>query len=250
MLVLLGLISVFASNVQAQDEAVIRGLFQDAIEAMGGEAYLNVKDMTSEGQFFQFNRDGDNSGLIKYVDYTRLPDKSRHEAGNKKRDQEISVFNLEKNEGWILEGQKGTREAKPEEMRSFRSVVKHNIDTIFHFRYKDSENRLFYLGPGEGKDVILEMVKIVDPENDETTVFFDRISKLPARIEYREVDSRGVRLRLVDEFSQWHMIQGVNTPLRIDGYVNGRRSQQTFVLKIVYNTNIPDILFSKPVPPK
>lgn len=84
MLVLLGLISVFASNVQAQDEAVIRGLFQDAIEAMGGEAYLNVKDMTSEGQFFQFNRDGDNSGLIKYVDYTRLPDKSRHEAGNKR----------------------------------------------------------------------------------------------------------------------------------------------------------------------
>jgi hypothetical protein len=246
-LILAGFVLFFAVNVQAQDDEIIRKLFQDAIETMGGEAYLNVKDMMSEGQFFQFNRDGDNSGLIKYVDYTKLPDKSRHEVGNKRRDLEISVFNLEKNEGWILEGQKETREAKPEEMRNFRSVVKHNIDTIFHFRYKDPENRLFYMGPGEGKDVTLEIVKIIDPENDETIVYFDRISKLPVRIEYRDVNSRGVRVRLVDEYSQWFMVQGVNTPKRIDGYVNGRRSQQTFVFKVAYNTNIADSFFSKPV---
>ncbi len=250
VLVLVGFVLLFSLNVRSQDEDIIKKLFQDAIEAMGGEAYLNVKDMTSEGQFFQFNSQGENSGLIKFVDYTKLPDKSRHESGNKKRDLDISVFNLEKNEGWIQEGQKDTREAKPEEMRSFRSVVKHSIDTIFHYRYKDPENKLFYMGPGEGKDVTLELVKIVDPENDETTVYFDRISKLPARIEYRDINNRGIRVRLVDEFSQWHVIQGVNTPMRVDGSLNGRRASQTFVLKISYNTNIPDSFFSKPLPPK
>jgi hypothetical protein len=217
---------------------------------MGGDAFLNVKDMSSEGQYFAFNNQGESSGLIKFADYTKLPDKSRHESGNKKNDLEITVFNLEKNEGWVYVPAKGAQEAKPEEMKGFRNVVKHSLDTIFRYRYKDPENKLFYLGPGEGTEVTLELVKIVDPENDETTVYFDRISKLPVRIEYRELNRRGVRVRLADEYSQWHMFQGVNTPMRVDGYVNGRRASQTFVLKIVYNTNIPDSFFSKPVPPK
>jgi hypothetical protein len=236
--------------VGSQDEDKIQALFKDAIAAMGGDAFLNVKDMVSEGQFFAFNNEGDSSGLIRFSDFTKLPDKNRSELGNKKKELDIRVFNLEKNEGWIQEGQKETREAKPEEMKEFRDLVKHSIDTIFRFRYKDPENKLFYLGPGEGQDITLEMVKLVDPDNDEVIIYLDRISKLPAKLEYRSINSRGIRQRHVEEFSQWHMIQGINTPLRIDGYVNNRRSSQTFTLKIAYNTNLPDSTFSKPVPPK
>jgi hypothetical protein len=241
------LILVFPPSAQGQDEETIQRLFGDAIEAMGGDTYLNVKDMVSEGQWFAFDREGGSSIPIKYFDYTKLPDKSRFEEGNKKKDREITIFNLETNEGWIKEGRKETREASPEEMESFRRVVKHVLDIIFRHRWKDPENKLFYLGPGEGRDVILEMVKIVDPENDEVIIYFNRLSKLPEKIEYYDLSERGVRLRVVEEFSQWHVIEGVNTPLRMDRYVNGRRASQHFVLKITYNNNIPDSTFSKPV---
>jgi hypothetical protein len=244
------IVILFAPQSRSQDEETIQNLFLDAIKTMGGDAFLNVKDMTSEGQAFYFNSEGESSPLIKYVDYTRLPDKSRHESGNKKSELEIEVFNLEKNEGWIYDPAKGTREATPEQMKEFRSAVIHSFDTIFRSRYKDPANKLFYLGPGENQEVTLELVKLVDPDNDETTIYFDRISKLPAKIEYREVNKRGIRIRIVEEYSQWHVIQGINTPLRYDRYLNGRRNGQTFVLKITYNTNIPDSLFSKPVPTK
>jgi hypothetical protein len=52
------------------------------------------------------------------------------------------------------------------------------------------------------------------------------------------------------EFSQWHMIQGVNTALRIDTFLNGRPAAQQFILKITYNNNLQDSFFAKPVPPK
>ena len=94
------------------------------------------------------------------------------------------------------------------------------------------------------------MVKLVDPDNDEVTIYFDRISKLPVKIEYRSISKKGIRQRNVNEFSQWHVIQGVNTPLRTDGYVNNRRSFQSFTLKITYNNNLADSFFSKPVPVK
>jgi hypothetical protein len=241
---------VFMPLARSQDEETIQKLFKDAIEAMGGDAFLKVTDMVSDGQYFAFNIQGESSGLIKFADYTKLPDKSRFELGNRKKELDITVFNLEKNEGWILEGQKETRDATPAEMKDFRSSVNHSIDNIFRFRYKDPQNKLFYLGPGEGQDVTLDMVKIIDPENDEVTIYFDRISKLPAKTEHRSVNSKGVRERHVQEFSQWHMMQGVNTPMRIDGHINGRRSFQQFILKITYNNNLPDSFFSKPVPPK
>jgi len=237
-------------GVSGQDEDRIQKMFQDAIQAMGGDDFLNVKDMVSEGQYFAFNIQGDSSGLIKFSDYTKLPDKNRFELGNRKRELDITVFNLEKNEGWIQEGQKPTRDATAQEMKEFKGSANHSIDNIFRSRYKDPQNKLFYIGPGEGHDVTLEMVKIIDPENDEVTIYFDRISKLPAKTESRRINKKGVRERVVDEFSQWHAIQGVNTPMRVDSYVNGRRISQQFILKITYNNNLPDSFFSKPVPPK
>lgn len=241
---------VFVPLSRSQDEETIQKLFQDAIQVMGGDTYLNVTDIASEGQMFGFDSEGASSLPMKFNDYTKFPDKSHFELGNGKKDRDITVFDLGKNEGWILEGQKGVREAKPEEMKEFKNAVRHSIDMICRFRYKDPENRLFYLGPGEGKDLTTEMVKLVDPENDEVIIYFDRLSKLPAKVEYRETNKNGVRQRFVEEFSQWHMKQGVNTPLRIDLSVNGRPSSQHFILKITYNNNLPDSLFSKPVPPK
>jgi hypothetical protein len=238
------------SLARGQDEEKIQKLFQDAIEKMGGEAFLNVTDMVSDGNFFFFDRDGNSSGLIKFNDYTKLPGKSRFELGNSKKSKDVQVFNLETGEGWILEGQKDTRNATPDEIKEFKNSVKHNIDTIFRYRYKDPQNKLFYLGPGDGSDVKFEIVKLLDPENDEVTIYFDRLSQLPGKLEYRSVDRRGVALRHVVEFSQWHVIQGVNTPLRVDTSVNGRRSTQQFTVKISYNNNLSDDVFSRPVPPK
>ena len=244
-------VAVFsAAFAGSQEEDKARKLLHDAIQAMGGNTYLAVFDMVSEGNYFFFDNEGNSSSLIKYNDYTKLPDKSRFELGNRKKERDITVFDLEKNHGWILEGQKETRDAKPEEMQEFKRAVKHSIDNIFRFRYKDPANKLFYLGPGEGQEVTLDMAKILDSENDEVTIYFDRLSKLPAKIEYWNLNKRGIRQRNVEEFSQWHEIQGVNTALRIDGYVNGRRNSQSFILKITYNNNLPDSFFSKPEPPK
>jgi hypothetical protein len=244
------LIMASASQIRGQDEEKIRKLFTDAIEAMGGDAYLKVSDVVSDGNFFFFDRDGDSSGLIKYNDYTKFPDKSRYELGNRKKEREITVFNLEKNEGWILEGQKETRDATPDEMKSFRNAVKHSIDNVLRDRWKQPENKLFYLGPGEGGDVLLEQVQILDPDNDTVTVFFDRSTRLPVKLEYKSTDKRGVHLREVDEFIQWHSIQGVKVPMRIDHFINGRKATQTFVIKITFNNNLPDSFFTKPLPPK
>jgi len=232
---------------QETNEEKIRTLFEGAIAAMGGDAYMDVRDIVSEGNYFVFNSRGESSGLIKFVDYTKLPDKSRYELGNKKNELDITIFDLAKNEGWIIEGEREVRDATEDDMKSFRAAANHSLENILRFRWKDPQNRLFYLGPGEGADVTRDMVKLIDPENDEVSVYFDRISKLPVKIEFQRINERGIRVRVTDEYSQWHKIQGVLTPKRIDSYMNGRRSSQQFILKLSYNNNIRDDFFSRPV---
>ncbi|PYV07504.1 MAG: hypothetical protein DMG07_28620, partial [Acidobacteria bacterium] len=122
----------------------------------------------------------------------------------------------------------------------FKDAVKHAIDNIFRARWKDPANKLFYLGPGEGRDVQLDQVQLLDPENDTVTIFFDRVKKLPAKIEYKDVSQRGVNQRHVEEYDQWHVISGVNVPL----------PSQLYVTNITFNNNMPDSLFSKPISPK
>jgi len=235
-----------AGRGQETAEEKIRTLFEDAITAMGGDAFLNVRDMVSEGQYFMFNNRGESSGLIKYTDYTKLPDKSRFELGNRKNELEITIFDLAKNEGWIIEGEQEPRAATEKEMKSFWSAANHSLDNIFRIRWKDPQNKLFYLGAGDGADVTRDVVRLIDPENDEVIIYFDRVSKLPAKIEIQQVNERGIRVRMVDEYSQWHKIQGVLTPMRIDSYANSRRSSQQFVLKLTYNNNLRDDFFTKP----
>jgi len=128
----------------------------------------------------------------------------------------------------------------------FQKCRQAQLGRHFPFRYKDPQNKLFYLGPGEGADVRLEAVKLLDPENDEVTIFFDRASKLPAKIEYRSITSGALVLREVEEYSQWLVTQGVNGPLRIERYQNGFKSSLQYVVKISYNNNLPDSFFGKP----
>ena len=233
---------------QETNEEKIQTIFEEAIATLGGDAYMNVRNIVSEGQYFMFNSRGESSGLIKYVDYTKLPDKSHFELGNKKNEMEITIFDLEKNEGWIIEGERDVKEATENDIKSFWAAANHSIENILRFRWKDPQNKLFYLGAGDGTDVTRDVVKLINSENDEVIVYFDRVSKLPVKVESQRVNERGVRVRVTDEYSQWHKIQDVLTPMRIDSYTNNRRSSQQFILKLSYNDNIRDDLFTKPTP--
>lgn len=238
------------SNDKESGEKKARALIEQSIQALGGKAYTDVRDIKSSGLFYQF-RKGANSAGVPYQDYTRLPNKSRYEEGNKKKDKEVSVFNLDANKGWILEGRKGVREVRPEELDQFKKTVKHAVENLLRTRYKEPGMKLFYFGPEEviGK-VRTEVVELLDPENDSVLIYFDEKTHLPIKLEYTEVTREGRKSKVEEEYSNWHVIQGVETPLRIDVFTDGEQSARRHIERISYNDKLPDSLFDKPVPEK
>src|SRR5436190_20689236 len=88
--------AAFALTGKAQAPASADKIFNFMIEALGGKAYLDVKEIQVTGRYFTFKRDAV-SGSEVYEDFIKFPDMERTEFG-KLKDKKIQI-NKGK-EGW------------------------------------------------------------------------------------------------------------------------------------------------------
>ncbi len=94
------LIGGLAAPLGANDlEKKAREVLAASIEAMGGEAYLQVRNSTSQGRYFFFRKG--RKGFTRYSDATVYEDpvKWRFEMGKGRR-LAVQVYNLELDKGW------------------------------------------------------------------------------------------------------------------------------------------------------
>ena len=82
----------------AQSSAKAKEILQQAIQALGGDAYLNVHDLTCTGRLSQFGHSGELNGFEHFIDYTipTLPIKDRLENLPKRNIIEVKNGN----KGW------------------------------------------------------------------------------------------------------------------------------------------------------
>src|SRR6058998_1550795 len=131
---------VAANPAQTQTKA--NQLIDQMIDALGGQTFLDVKDIHTTGRFFAFTR-GDLSGSDIFSDYIKFPDMERTEFGtiNKK-----SITINRGKEGWKIVGKRepepqGTAEAE-EFLKGFRT----SIDYVLRFVIKERQTTVQSVG--------------------------------------------------------------------------------------------------------
>jgi len=248
--VVCGLLFVFCglwSVVSAEQPSKASEVIAAAVEAMGGNNYLGIKNYHKVGRYFSFDNRG-RSGFTPFMDWTVFePIKWRFQLGKDKR-RHVQIYNLEIGKGWILEGKSSVAEIPEEEIKDFKKDVQGDIDILLRDRVDEEGMSLFYYGPddisGSGE---FEAVDFLDASNKSIVIFFDLESHLPLKMETHIINSVGVRLKQETEFGNWHTIQGVHTPLRSDHYTDGEMSRQIFIEEITFNGDIPPEYFLEPV---
>lgn len=242
-----GLTAVRAAEegVNRQDERA-RAVIARAIEAMGGQAYLDMERISSSGNYFRFKKGA--KAFSKYQDWTSFqPAKWRFQLGEGKR-QYLQVYNLELNQGWVLEGKTSLEPIKEEDLDEFRRAVRQDMDILLRYRVDEEGMNLYYYSrdevAGQGD---WEAVEFLDATNDAVVVFFDRQTGLPAKLESHYTDKLGIRHKVEQLFSNWHVIQGVRMPLNYEVYTDEELSSQRFMSNVVINPAIPASHFLEPV---
>ena len=79
-----------------------RAVLEAAIQALGGPAFLHARDFRAEGRAFQFGREEQLSGMARFTEHEKFPDKVRQELGKNK--DIIIVFNGDKGWDWDFHG--------------------------------------------------------------------------------------------------------------------------------------------------
>ncbi len=224
-----------------QSAAKAKQLLEQAIQALGGDAYLNERDSTCTFRLSQFGHSGELTGYAKLTDYEKLPDKARVENSGKRNI--IEVYNGDK--GWIMD-RGGVQEASAEALAERRDNEKKDIDNILHNRIKEPGMTFRYAGPDTVDLKEADWVELVDRDGRTIRLALDRSTHLPTRkiIVTRDPSTR-LRVEEVEYYSNYHAIQGIQTPFQISSERNGLKTGQIFLEDCKYNTGLPDSLFTK-----
>lgn len=224
-----------------ESAAKAKQLLQQTIQAMGGDAFLNVRDETCTGRVSEFGHSGEMNGFETFQEYIEPPDMTRQE--NLPKRNIIEVYNKDK--GWTLD-RGGVAEAPTADVIRFQEDTKKNIGNILRKRIHEPD-MIFRYG---GTDIVelheVDWVELDDSDDRTFRIAIDRASHLPIRkdTEQRNPDTR-VTTKEFDLYSNYHAINGVQTALQVERSRNGMKVFQVFFDSCQYNTGLPASLFTK-----
>jgi hypothetical protein len=224
-----------------ESAAKAKEILQQAIQGLGGSAYLNVHDVTCTGRLSQFGHSGELNGFETFIDYTIPPLKDRTE--NLPKRNLIQVNNGDK--GWVLD-RGGVSPAAETDIAQFQDDVRKDIDNILRHRLQEPGMIFRYGGPDVVDLKESDWVELVDSENRTVRIAIARATHLPIRkvVVSRDPNTR-TRADEVEYYSNYHPISGIETPYQITRERNGIKVYQVFFEKCEYNTNLSDSLFTR-----
>ncbi len=239
-----------ARSARAQDSEVLlpdqsaakaKQIMQQAIQALGGSAYLNVHDVTCTGNLGQFDHSGQLSGFEKFVDYSEPPSKDRTE--NLPQHNEIQIFNGD--QGWTLD-RGGVSDAPATLVAQFQGDLKKSLNNVLRHRLNEPDMDISYAGPDIVELKQVDWVQLIDSDNRTIRIAFDQSTHLPVQetVETRDPEFH-VPITEVDYFSEYYDVQGIQTPKQITRDRNGMKVYQVFFDKCEYNTGVEDSFFTK-----
>lgn len=218
-----------------KNAAQARGILDAMVKALGGDAWLNQKDVVREGHIAAFFHGDPDPGTTLFWEFHSWPDRDRIEY-TKHRD--VVQFYI---------GQKGTevtyRGARPlpkEQVDDFMRRRAHSIETAVKVWLKDPKTILLYEGQRMAERHMADQVTLISPENESITIQTDVQTHLPLSrsFQWRDPIYKDKNTD-VEEYADYHDIDGFPTAYSITRVHNDETVRQLYIDKVQYNRDLP-----------
>lgn len=231
-----------------------RQLMDQMVTALGGDAWLNRKDMQFHGRIAAFFQGQPNGMVVEFDAWQQFPagtqqhaerigfltDKSMIFPGKK-----IDVVQIwTGGEGYEVT-YKGKTNLPKDQVEDYYRRQAHSIEDVVRKWLKAPGVMVLYNGTSMVERRMADQVTILSANNDAVTIDLDAGTHLPLR---RTFQWRNTTFKDhdedVEEYDDYHTIQGLPTPLTITRYHNGDMTNQRFLTGVQYNTGLPHELFN------
>jgi hypothetical protein len=225
-------------------------IVQKAIQAVGGDAYLNVKTIVGRGFFTEY-RGGAPLVPMKFIDYVAYPDRERTEfSGDGNR---IIQTNF-KDEGWLFDAAAKTlKDQTPKQVEDFRAAMRTSLENLLRGWWRKDGATLTYVGRREASlGRRNETVKLTYDDGFWIEYEFAAIEGTPAKAIYKRQHKNPDNDEMVETTEEDRYLRpivnsGVTTPFVIDHFRNGVQTSRINYESIEFNKPLDDALFAKPV---
>jgi len=222
-------------------EAKGKQILGQLITALGGPTYLDVKESECDGRLAQFGHAGDLTGYTNFKVYWSFPDKNRTDFA--KKGVIVNIYNGD--HGWTLD-KGGVSELSTAAVADFQEQTKRDVNNLLRVRLKEPGMVVRY----GGQDIVdlktVDWVELVDSEQRDFRLAVDRTTHQLVRTITTLADDtspdRSVETRI---FTNYQLMDGVQTPLQITLDRNGRRINQVFFASCKYNVGFGPDFFTR-----
>jgi hypothetical protein len=224
-------------------------ILQKAVQALGGDRYLNVKTVIGRGNFTDY-KEGVSGIPMHFVDYIVYPDKERTEfSGGGQR--LIQTNNQER--GWIYDGAALTlKDQTADQLEDFRLATRTGIENLLRGGWRTQGAKLSYVGRREaGLARRNETVRLTYADGFWIEYEFAADTGLPAKILYERKNKKpdSDELDAVSEEDRMYKPitnDGIVSLYVIDHFRNGIQTSRLNYESVEFNKPVPDALFAKP----
>ena len=249
---LLAILCAAALAAPAAEAPADRGkrVVEDALKALGGDAFRHVEDRVESGRAYSFYRE-ELSGLSIARIYTRYLTPVPGQIAVRERQafgkDEYSSVLFNETGAWELTF-RGARPLADERYAAYKDSTLRNIFYILRQRL-DEPGLTFY---SQGSDLLqnqaVEIVDITDSDNRTVTIYFSQATKLPVRQVFKR---RNTEFKTWDEevtiYSKYRDVGGgVKWPFEVHRERNGEKIYEMFSDSVEINRNLKDDLFTLP----
>jgi hypothetical protein len=245
------LLAGFAASRAQTPPSKGQQLIDQAVAALGGDRFLNMKNRVEKGRIYGFFHD-QLSGLdvtTTYVEY--LPTVPPNGLGIREREvlgkkQDYSYLFLP-DQGWDIT----FRGARPIEDDAWSRYVRTNENDILYIlkvRHNEPGLQFDYSGSEVMLSTHVEVVDITDAKDRTVRVYFDHNTMLPMRetFSWQDPQTREHNDEEID-YDKWRDAgDGIMWPFSVERQRNGYKTYQMFASHIEVNQQIPANAFELP----
>ncbi|HLY41272.1 MAG TPA: hypothetical protein VKR52_08660 [Terracidiphilus sp.] len=232
-----GLAQAVNDAAEAQNAERARTALNAMVQALGGQAWLDMKNEVRQEHVAAFFHGQPDLGTTEIWDYHAWPDRDRVEV-TKHRD--VVEFYVGR-EGWEVT-YRGKKAMQKDLLDDFLRRRDHSIETAVKVWLKDPKTILIYEGQHMVERKLGEQVTLISPQNEAITILMDTQTHLPLErsFEWRDPEYHDKNTD-VEEYDDYHTIDGFPTAFSITRLKNDETTRQYYVDHVEYNRQLsPD----------
>ena len=251
-----------APNLNDSDNArKARALLDQAIQALGGQAYLSYQNKAEQGRYYPLYHGRTNSAGIAYNYYIQYPDKDRFEVIHLQA-YHLFIFDVnnvqlkDKSDIVVIHNglkgyettYKGTAAQDPEDLANYLRRRQHSLEWVFRMWCNDHGVALFSDGVAVVDAKATDQVSLLNSQNDAVTVYLDQNTHLPVKTSYSWRDPTDKQKNVEEEiYDLYKPVDGIMSPHSVTRNFNGEMSMQRFINTVHYNLQLPESTFEAKV---